>query len=250
VRERATVRQKDPKRYFAGKTALITGGSDGVGLAIAKGLAGAGCNVVIAGRSQSKLDRAAKSLLAGKSKILTVVCDVREEEQVRSLMREIRREFSRLDILINNAGVAHPSIRVAKLPIAAWRQVIDTNLTGTFLVTQAALPLLKRGSIILNNLSIAAKRAFPGASGYGASKWGALGFTNTLREELRPQGIRVIGLVPGAIDTDLWETFWPDAPRKKMMLPQTVAQAVLQVLALPADSTVEELTVMPKFGTL
>jgi NAD(P)-dependent dehydrogenase (short-subunit alcohol dehydrogenase family) len=129
-------------------------------------------------------------------------------------------------------------------------EVIDTNLTGMFLVTRAALPLMKRGGTIMNNLSIAAKRVFPGSSAYNASKHGALGFTNTLREELRDQGIRVIALLPGATDTAIWKTLWPEAPRKKMMSPKTVAEAAVNALTLPADSTVEELTIMPSAGAL
>jgi short-subunit dehydrogenase len=102
----------------------------------------------------------------------------------------------------------------------------------------------------VNNLSIAAKRVFPGSSAYNASKHGALGLTNTLREELRPRGIRVIALLPGATDTEIWNVIWPDAPRQKMMSPETVAQAVLDALLLPPESTVEEVVILPSAGTL
>jgi NAD(P)-dependent dehydrogenase (short-subunit alcohol dehydrogenase family) len=136
------------------------------------------------------------------------------------------------------------------LSASDWNDVIATNLTGMFLVTKAALPLMKHGAVIVNNLSIAAKRAFPGSSAYNASKHGALGFTKTLREELREQGIRVIALLPGATDTRIWETLWPGAPREKMISPGTVARAVVDVLKLPPDTTVEELTLMPTTGAL
>ncbi len=182
--------------------------------------------------------------------MLPVVCDVRDPLAVKQLLAAVKSRFRRLDILINNAGVAHPNLSVAKLPVESWMEVIGTNLTGMFLVTRAALPLMKRGGAIVNNLSIAAKRVFPGPSAYNASKHGALGFTNTLREELRGQGIRVIALLPGATDTAIWKTFWPEAPRKKMMSPKTVAEAVVNALTLPADSTVEELTILPSAGTL
>jgi len=162
----------------------------------------------------------------------------------------VKRRFRRLDILVNNAGVAHPGLPVGRLPLGTWKEVIDTNLSGMFLVTQAALPLMKRGSVIVNNLSIAAKRVFPGSSAYNASKHGALGFTSTLREELREQEIRVIALLPGATDTEIWNTLWPEAPRKKMMSPKTVAQAVVTALSTPDDGTVEELTILPSAGTL
>jgi len=109
---------------------------------------------------------------------------------------------------------------------------------------------MKRGGTIVNNLSIAADRVFAGSAAYNASKHAALGLTNTLREELRPAGIRVIGLVPGATDTEIWKTLWPQAPRRKMMSPETVAQAVVQAILLPANATVETLEILPTAGTL
>ncbi len=165
-------------------------------------------------------------------------------------MAAVQGRFHHIDILINNAGVAHPNLNVRDLPLDSWREVIDTNLTGMFLVTSTALPLMKSGGLIVNNLSIAARRVFAGSSAYNASKHGALGFTNTLREELREKGIRVIALLPGATDTAIWNTLWPEAPRKKMMQPETVAQALVNALILPAESTVEELVIMPSAGTL
>ena len=131
-----------------------------------------------------------------------------------------------------------------------WKEVIDTNLNGTFLITQASLGLMKRGATIVNNLSIAAMRVFPGTAAYNASKHGALGFTNTLREELRGKGIRVIALLPGATDTEIWNVLWPNAPRKKMMSPETIATAVVNALLLHENSTLEELKIMPTVGTL
>jgi NAD(P)-dependent dehydrogenase (short-subunit alcohol dehydrogenase family) len=123
-------------------------------------------------------------------------------------------------------------------------------LNGTFLVTQAALAVMKRGSIIVNNLSISAERAFPGCSAYNASKHGALGFTDTLREELRSEGIRVIALLPGATDTAIWSTLWSQAPRPKMMSPETVARAVVNAVLLPENASIEKLVIMPSGGVL
>jgi short-subunit dehydrogenase len=102
----------------------------------------------------------------------------------------------------------------------------------------------------VNNLSIAATRVFTGSAAYNASKHAALGFTNTLREELRARGIRVIGLQSGATDTDIWKTLWPQAPRKKMMSAETVARAVLDAILLPPGATVETLEILPSVGTL
>ena len=233
-----------------GKTALVTGASRGIGLAIAQALAREGCNLVISGRNRSTLNKAAKELSQRKTSVLPVACDVRDQVAVEKLLAAVKNHFHRLDILINNAGVAHTNLSVPKLPVTSWMETIDTNLTGTFLVTRAALPLMKRGGAIVNNLSIAAKRVFPGSSAYNASKHGALGFTDTLREELRGHGIRVIALLPGATDTAIWKTLWPEAPRKKMMSPKTVAEAVVNALILLPNTTIEELTVMPSAGTL
>jgi len=242
--------QRSRNSALRGKTALVTGASRGIGLAIAKALAAQGCNVVIAGRNSATLKGAARHLARGRARIVPMVCDVRKPDEIQALAAEIRRQFRRLDILVNNAGVSHASLPVAKLPLERWREVLETNLTGMFLVTQAALPLMQRGGAIINNLSIAAKRTFPGGSAYVASKHGGLGFTKTLREELRPQGIRVIALLPGAADTSIWDAFWPDAPREKMMSAETVAQAVVNAVLLPDHSTLEELTIMPSVGVL
>jgi NAD(P)-dependent dehydrogenase (short-subunit alcohol dehydrogenase family) len=232
------------------QVALITGATRGIGLAIARALAAEGCNLVITARDDKALRKLSRELAAAKIKILAHPCDVRDPHSVDALFRAARREFRRLDILINNAGIAHANLPVEKLPFPVWKDVLDTNLTGTFLVTQAALAIMKRGGTIVNNLSIAATRVFAGSAGYNASKHGALGLTNTLREELRPRGIRVIALLPGATNTDIWSTLWPQAPRKKMMSPETVAEATLQALLLPANATVESLEILPTAGTL
>jgi len=241
---------KISKLRLRGRVALITGGNQGIGLATARALAAEGCSLVVTGRNESTLKKAEKELLRRRAKVLAVQCDVRDPLSVGQLFLQIEERFGRLDILINNAGVVHPNLKVADFPLESWQEVIDTNLTGMFLVTRGALLMMKRGGVIVNNLSIAAKRVFPGSSAYAASKHGALGFTNTLREELREQGIRVIALLPGATDTAVWNVLWPEAPRKKMMSPETVAKAVVDAITAPLDGTIEELTIRPRVGTL
>jgi NAD(P)-dependent dehydrogenase (short-subunit alcohol dehydrogenase family) len=213
-------------------------------------LAAEGCDLVLTARTQSTLNKASREMAKHRIDLLPMVCDVHVPVAVESLFTIVEGRFHHLDILVNNAGIGHPNLEVERLSFQAWREVIETNLNGMFLVTQYAMPLMKPGAVIVNNLSIAAKRVFPGSSAYNASKHGALGFTNTLREEVRKKGIRVIALLPGATDTAIWKTMWPDAPRKKMMPPETVAAAVVGVLTLPADSTVEELVILPSGGTL
>lgn len=243
---RSLPRKRDHR--LSNRVALITGGTRGIGLAIAHALAAEGCQLILTGRSEAGLQKASRELRGAKSR--AHVCDVRDPHSVDQLFRAIRRKHSRIDILINNAGIAHANLPIEKLPYPVWKDVVTTNLDGMFLVTQASLMLMKRGAVIVNNLSIAANRVFAGSAAYNASKHAALGFTNTLREELRSKEIRVIGLMPGATDTDIWKILWPDAPRRKMMSPETVARAVVDAILLPANATVETLEILPSAGTL
>ena len=248
---RSQVRKKQGSRArLRGQVALITGASRGIGLAIATQLAAEGCNLVLTGRKLPSLKKAGRELTRRRVRVLVKVCDVSDPDSVESLAATVKKQFGRVDILVNNAGVANRSLPVAKLSYHDWREVIGTNLTGTFLVTRAMLALVPDGGTIVNNLSIAAKRVFPGWSAYSASKHGALGLTNTLREELRSRGVRVIALLAGATDTDIWDTPWPDAPRSRMMSPKWVAQAVVNALTLAAKCTVEEIVIQPTSGTL
>ena len=240
---------------LAGRLALITGANRGIGLAIARALARAGCNLIITARDEPALAKARHELEKLQPAklhlhVLAQSCDVRSPDSVDYLFALVRGLRKPVDILINNAGIAHPNLTVGELPYPTWMEVIDTNLSGLFLMTQAALAVMKRGSTIVNNLSIAAERVFPGSAAYNASKHGALGFTNTLREELRPKGIRVVALMPGATDTVLWNTLWPEAPRRKMMSAETVARTVVDALLLPENTTVEKVVVMPSSGAL
>jgi NAD(P)-dependent dehydrogenase (short-subunit alcohol dehydrogenase family) len=244
-----------PRPALSGRLALITGANRGIGLAIARALAREGCNLIITGRDERALANARTELEKLQPtklnwQVLAQSCDVRSPDSVDSLFAIVRGLRQPLDILINNAGIGHPNRTVDDLPYPTWMEVIDTNLNGLFLMTQAALAVMKRGSTIVNNLSIAAERVFPGSAAYNASKHGALGFTNTLREELRPTGIRVIALMPGATDTAIWNTLWPKAPRRKMMSANTVAHTVVDALRFPENTTVEKIVVMPSSGTL
>ena len=194
--------KSQPSR-FSGRLALVTGANRGIGLAIARALAHEGCNLIITARDNRTLAKTRSELEKLHVQVVAQSCDVRSPESVDFLFAIIRGLRRPLDILINNAGIAHRNRTIADLPYPTWMEVIDTNLNGLFLVTQAALAVMKRGSTVVNNLSVAAERIFPGSASYNASKHGALGFTDTLREELRSKGIRVIALLPGATDTEI-----------------------------------------------
>jgi NAD(P)-dependent dehydrogenase (short-subunit alcohol dehydrogenase family) len=241
---------------LAGKYALVTGGNRGLGLAIARALVAEGSSVLITGRDRDALKAATIDLSAVASKlspapeVLGELCDIRDERSVKATFAEIEKRWKRLDILINNAGISQATFTVEDTSLDLWKSVIDTNLTGLFLCARAAIPLMPRGATIVNNLSAAAKQIFPKFSAYTASKHGGLGFTLTLREELIPKGIRVMALMPGATDTDIWKQFWPDAPRNKMIKPESVAQAVLYAVTLPPNVNLSELLLVPVKGAL
>lgn len=229
---------------------MVTGASRGIGFAIAEVLASHGASVVITARSTESLEDAATKLAAYDTRIVPCECDVRDETSVQRLFALIADEFGHLDFLINNAGIYGPAVPVGEVDVSGWRNALDTNLTGTFLCTRYGLPLMKSGSVIVNNLSIAAYQVFPNSAAYIASKQGALGLTNATREDVRKLGIRVLALVAGATDTEIWNQFWSDAPRTKMIQPKEVAQAVLNALMLPAGASVDEIRIMPTGGAL
>ena len=239
-----------------GKFAVVTGGNRGLGLAIARALVSEGSSVLITGRDRAALSKAKRELgaiaagLDPRPRILAETCEVRDPQSVARVFAVVQKRWRRLDILINNAGISQAIHPVEEIPLELWRAIIDTNLTGMFFCIQAAVPLMPRGATIVNNLSAAAKQIFPKFAAYNASKHGALGLTLTLREELIPRGIRVTALMPGASDTEIWNQFWPDAPRDKMIQPESVAQAVLYAVLLPPNANLQELLVVPVVGAL
>jgi NAD(P)-dependent dehydrogenase (short-subunit alcohol dehydrogenase family) len=245
--------RKDAGDALAGKVAVVTGASRGIGRAIADALVEARCTVIAASRTMSAARKKPASRPPksdARLPIIEIRCDVRDEGSVALLFATVRSQFDHMDILINNAGTAHALQNIQDMPLEIWRKVLDTNLTGMFLCTQAALPLMRPGAVIVNNLSVAARGVFAGESAYCASKHGALGFTDTLRAEVRGRGIRVVSLLPGPTATDIWNQFMPEAPRDKMLSPETVARAVVNAIALPENVTVEELRLGPTGGNL
>ncbi len=239
-----------------GKVAVVTGASRGIGLAIARALIAEQCAVAITARDGVRLKAAREELSPYEVvsrlglRLVSFPCDVADEKAVANLFARIKEGLGHVDILVNNAGISHALCQVEHFSLEIWQRTLETNLTGMFLCTRAALPLMSAGSTIVNNLSVAARTVFAGESAYCASKFGALGFTDALREELRPRGVRVISLIPGATDTEIWQQFWPDAPRDKMMRPETVAQALVSALVLPENATIEELVLAPTSGKL
>jgi NAD(P)-dependent dehydrogenase (short-subunit alcohol dehydrogenase family) len=238
---------------LSGKVAVITGASRGMGYAIARTLASEGADIVITAREPETLTKAAAKLrkeVKSSAKIVAIACDIRTPESVARLFAVVRRRFHKLDILVNNAGISQSPTPLQETTLELWRSQIDTNLTGLFLCSRAAVPLMTRGATIINNLSAAAKQIFPNFYAYTAAKHGALGFTLSLREEMMPRGIRVTALMPGATATDLWQQIMPSADRDRMMDVDSIAQAVLYAALLPPEANLSEIVITPSAGAV
>ena len=203
---------------LTGKSAIVTGGSRGIGLAIAAALVARGVNVLATGRREERLAKARELLASGSSakpgdgadetgaargRLETLVADVRDQEPVRRAVKTAVERFGGLDILINNAGLGIFR-NVADLTLDQWRETIETNLTGVFNFCHAAIPELRRrgGGWIINISSLAGKNSFPGAAAYCASKAGLNAFSEALMQEVRYDGIRVSYVMPGSVDTE------------------------------------------------
>jgi NAD(P)-dependent dehydrogenase (short-subunit alcohol dehydrogenase family) len=242
--------QENKQSSLRGRVALVTGATRGIGFSIARALASEGCDLIICGRDTAQLAKVETDLSGKRVRVLAQGCDVRDEGSIVAMFEAIRKQSDRLDILINNVGITHPQSPIKELPSKEWNDVIASTLTGMFLVTRHALTIMHRGASIVNMLSVSSRQVFPRQAAYNSAKHGALGFTNTLREELRAEGIRVIAVLPGPTETPIWDTLWPEAPREKMIKPETVAQAVVDALKLPVESTVEEIVIRPITGSL
>jgi len=182
--------------------AIVTGGSKGIGLGIARAFVARGMQVVISARNERELAKAVDEL-GGGDRVADVAADVQRAEDAERLIKETVARFGGLDVLVNNAGLG-TFARVADMSIEAWRQVIDTNLTGVFYCCHAAIPELRRrgGGYIVNISSLAGKNSFVGGAAYCASKAGLNAFSEALMQEVRYDNIRVSYVMPGSVATD------------------------------------------------
>ena len=229
-------------RVGDGKIALVTGGSKGIGLAIAHALAAAGASVVITGRDQSALDRAVKSASEGTS-VRGVRADVQNHEDAARAVAEAVTAFGGLDILINNAGVA-ALVNVADMSVSDWDRTIGTNLSGVFYCTRAALPELRRrgGGWIISISSLASKNAFAGGAAYCATKAALNAFSEALMQEVRYDTIRVSCIMPGSVATGFGGR---EVGADWKLAPEDVAEVVIDLLEHPARSLPSRVELRP-----
>ena len=229
---------------LAGQVAVVTGASRGIGLAIARRLGQMGARVSLCARNAANLERAASDLRAAGIQILALRTDVTRGDEVASLVSETQRAFGPVDILVNNAGIGifGPFQEQTE---ADWNTIMDTNLKSVFLVSRAVAPgmIRRKTGHIINIGSLAGKSAFANGAVYCASKWGLLGLTGCMAEELRAHGIRVSAICPGSVATE----FSPHAGKDpaRMLQPEDVAHAVAALVTQAPGSFISEVLMRP-----
>jgi len=229
-----------------GKTAIVTGGTKGIGRAIADELVRNRVNVLISARQKLEVDAAVSALNEPRAgQAAGVVCDVRNYEQVKALFKQTLEIFGAVDILINNAGIGL-SASVEETDVDDFRAVLETNLFGVYYCCHEAIPLMKKrgGGYIFNISSLAGTNAHPGMAAYNASKFGLNGFSEALMQEVRHDGIKVSYIMPGSVNT----AFGGDEPSDSsswQLQPQDIAEVVMDLLSFPERSLPSRVEIRP-----
>ena len=237
-----------------GKVAIVTGAGSGIGRAVALGFLGAGYRTALAGRRRDALEETAAASAAGE-RALVVPTDVTQPESVNALFEETVRRFGRVDVLFNNAGRFAPGVPLEDLTLDQWKQVVDVNLTGMFLCTQAAFRAMKaqvpRGGRIINNGSVSAHAPRPNSAPYTATKHGVTGLTKATALDGRKYDIACGQIDIGNALTDMTARMPRGVPQadgsvcvEPTMDVQHVATAVLHMASLPLEANVQFLTLM------
>jgi NAD(P)-dependent dehydrogenase (short-subunit alcohol dehydrogenase family) len=233
-------------RQLAGKTAIVTGGGSGIGKGIARAFAEEGCNVVLAGRTASRLESAAEELRSLHVESLAIPCDVTDEAQVMALFAQTMTHFGRLDILVNSSG-AFDDAPLEELTMAQWNNVIGACLTGPFLCTREAFKIMKPagGGRIINIGSISASRTRINMAPYTAAKFGVWGLTQAAALEGRDYGIAVSCLHPGNTAVERRTSSGRESDAEPMIATADMARVALLMATLPPEANMLEAIVLP-----
>ena len=228
------------------RIALVTGAGRGIGKAISVSLAKAGCRVVLAARTREQIEAVQKEILSKGGDALAIPTDLTVDEDIQRLVEESQAKWGAVDILINNAGWGKRA-PVVGASLTDWDQTFRLNLRAPMVLTKALLPkmIAKREGAVINIGSVSGKTGEANGAAYSASKFGLIGFTQSLYEEVREHGIKVAVILPGFVDTPLIPPN-RQMDRSKMIQADDIAQTVLFVLTSPATCCPVEITVRPQ----
>lgn len=231
--------------HLKGKVAVITGGSSGIGFAIASSLLKEGMGVLIAARDGKKLKKAEERLKHEGGLVSSLSTDVSQRNQVEGLFKKAKKDFNRVDLLVNNAGIGRLK-SIAEASEEDWDQVLDINLKGAFLCTKAVLPMMKRqgSGYIINISSLAGKMGFGGAAAYSSSKFGMVGLTESLLEEGVEDHIKATVICPGYVATPMVRG--ASVPQEEMIPPEDIGKLVIGLLHLSPFTVIKEIVVQRK----
>lgn len=228
---------------------LVTGAGRGIGRATAIAFGSRGDHVVLAARSEADLEATADAIRAAGGAATIVPCDVTAEPHVKRLIDTAAGMSGAIDIVVCNAGSAVVA-PFAEIALADWERTLRTTLTGTFLVCKHAQAHMREGGHVFTLASIAGRSGFPNWSAYSAAKFGVLGFSEAIRAELRPRGIRVTAVIPGAVDTGLWDAIPGEWNRSSMLQPDDVARAIVRAADEPPHVGTDEIVIGHVAGAL
>ncbi len=233
------------EKPLSGKVALITGGNRGIGLAIAGRLGKLGARLAISGRNREALQAAVGELQSAGFEAVPFVADMMRPNEILRLVEEVHRGMGEIEVLVNNAGLGRFK-PVHEFSESDWDTIVDTNLKAVFLLSKAVVPeMIARGSgSIINISSLAGKNTFPNGSVYCASKWGLMGLTGCMAEDLRGHGIRVAAVCPGSVATE-FSNHSGRAP-SKLLQAEDVAHAVEMILTQGPQSFISEIQMRPR----
>lgn len=231
------------------KTIVITGGTKGIGRAIAEKFVAEGWNIAVCARNQADLDALKNKLQTGSTKVLAIACDMAKKTEVKAFGEKVLSEFETIDILINNAGIFIPG-QVINEEDGVLEQLIETNLYSAYNLSRILLPRMieKKSGYIFNVCSVASIKAYPNGGSYSISKFALLGLSKALREELKEHHIHVTALIPGATYTDSWKASGLAAER--FMTAEDIAKTVWDIYGLSAGAVVEEIILRPMAGDI
>jgi 3-oxoacyl-[acyl-carrier protein] reductase len=229
-----------------GKSALVTGSTKGIGLAIAEALLARGGRVFITSRNAADVQQTVASLVSRHpNRVFGSACDVGDYDSVRAMFSDVKASMNSLDILVNNAGVGSRSY-VEQMSVQEWSSTIETNLSGVFYCCHEALPLMKgRGGYIINIGSLAGKHASAGSAAYCASKFGLVGFSEALMQEVRYDHIRVSHVMPGSVNTSFGRGGGQDPGKTWKLLPEDVAMVVINLLEMDPRALPSQIELRP-----